>query len=80
MTNTTNNITADDVKRIYEKIEKNKKGSFYIDNSKEEDDITPNHVHKEIACFYESVANNGFDKTNLKADAKLAGELIKGLI
>jgi len=76
-----NNITAEDVKKIYEKIEKSKKGSFFIDKSaKKETIVTPNHVDEKIATFYEHSNEHGFDKTSIKEDGKLASRLIEGLV
>ena len=77
-----NNITAKDVKNIYEKIEKSKKGSFFIDNSKQHDsNIIPNHVEEEVAQFFsDSNSTSQERKKALKEDASLARELIEGLV
>jgi len=77
-----NNITAKDVKSIYEKIEKSKKGSFFIDNSEQnESNVIPNHVEEEVAKFFsDSNTNSSKKREALKEDAALARELIDGLI
>ena len=76
-----NKITADDVEKIYSKIEKTKKGSFFIDNSnKIESQITPNHVDAPIGEFYVKAAKDGFDTKTIKEDGALASRMTEGLI
>ena len=74
------NISATDVEEIYKKIEKSKKGSFFIDNSdKNDSDITPNHVDIPVAEFYTKSMEHGFDKECLKTDGQTAKKMIVGL-
>jgi len=72
-------INIDDVKKIYSKTEKSKKGSFFIDNSKNQqnNNIMSNHIDIEIADFYSS---NEFNKKILKEDSKSSRNIIDGII
>jgi hypothetical protein len=76
-----NQITKQDIQNIYSKIEKSKKGSFFIDHSvKSKENTVSNHIDSAIANFYSKGAKEGFDKSQLKEDGALAKKLIEGLI
>jgi len=72
-----NKITPNDVEKIYAKIEKTKKGSFYIDHSKTIEPAIANHIDDKIASFFKDGAKNGFDKDMLKKSGAKAQELIR---
>jgi len=80
MGKTAHNITATDVKAIYQKVEKSKEGSFFIDSSKKDHkkEIIPNHLEKEVALFFSSENKDLQKKTEaLKEDAKIAKMLFE---
>lgn len=70
-----NDITADDVETIYKKVEKTKKGTFFIDKSDKKIEPTPNHIDKEVAAFLEKIPDD-----KIREDGNLARRIAKGLI
>lgn len=74
-----NAISGNDVKDIYIKIESEKKGSFYVE-VRDKKEVTPNHIHENVAKFYKDQASNGVDTKKLQHDASTAKSLISGLI
>lgn len=70
----TNNITSADVERIYNKVEKSKKGTFFIDKNDNKIEITPNHIDENVAKFL----TNGSFKEKIKSDATLAKNILEG--
>jgi len=73
-------ITAEHVKAIYQKVEKSKEGSFFIDSSKKDHkkEIIPNHLEKEVATFFSSEDKGTKKRTKaLKEDAKIAKMLFE---
>jgi hypothetical protein len=76
-----NRLTSDDIKDIYENIEKSKKGAFYIDSSKKSGiECAPNHIEEPIAKFFESMIEGKVDKQTLSEDGAFARSLVAGLL
>ena len=69
-----NSITSKDVEKIYKKVESTKKGTFFID--KNEKEITPNHIDKEVASF---LSNKNYKKT-LADDSEILKTVLEGVI
>ena len=69
-----NIITSKDVEKIYQKVEKTKKGTFFID--KNEKEITPNHIDDEVIDF---LSNKKY-KDTLADDSKMLKNILEGVI
>ncbi|MCT7553816.1 hypothetical protein [Aliarcobacter butzleri] len=69
-----NIITSKDVEKIYQKVEKTKKGTFFID--KNEKEITPNHIDNEVVDF---LSNKKY-KNTLSDDSKMLKNILEGVI
>lgn len=69
-----NIITSKDVEKIYQKVEKTKKGTFFID--KNEKEITPNHIDDEVIDF---LSNKKY-KNTLADDSKMLKNILEGVI
>lgn len=75
------NFTGADVQKIYESIEKTKKGTFFIDLNKEKrGKCLHNGVDPKVAKFFKDIADGKADKNILKEDARIARELTAGLV
>lgn len=70
-----NAITAQDVQTIYEKVEKTKRGTFFIHKSDKKAELTPNHIDEKVALYLKDTP-----KEKIQEDGKLSRSLIKGLI
>lgn len=76
-----NRLTGNDVKVIYEKVEKSKKGTFYIDSSKKTSlECPPNHIDERVAAFLEQITAGKIDDAILKEDGKITKMLIDELV
>ena len=71
----TNSITSTDVERIYNKVEKSKEGTFFINKSDNKVEVTPNHIDEKVAEFL----MNGSFKEQIKTDATLAKSIFEGI-
>jgi len=70
-----NDITADDVETIYKKIEKTKKGTFFIDKSDKKIEPTPNHIDEKVAAYLQKIPED-----KIREDGNLSRRITKGLI
>jgi hypothetical protein len=76
-----NAITAQDVQEIYKRVEKSKKGTFFIDkNDKKEVETPDNHIDVNVAKYYESIASGSVDIAKLEEDGRKARVIANGFI
>lgn len=79
MSKQTLSITGADVEKVYLNIEKERKGSFYVQIHHTQEAI-PNHIPEKVAAFYNEEIKSGRNDTKLKEDALVAKNIAQGLL